>query len=650
MMSSVLQYLVLPKEVTAFEASYLQRMNRIAIAFFWLHLPVFAAIAFFNDTGVFAAVVMTSAVLIGPSIAMRSLPPRQTSVVFGFTAMCMGALLVHFGQGMVQIEMHFYFFVLLALLAVFANPLVIVVAAATAAVHHAVFWLLLPQSVFNYAAPIWVVGVHAAFVVLESVAACFVARSFFDNVIGLEKIVQKATSALDARNRDMRLILDTVQQGFVTVDLHGALASERSAILDSWLGVPAPGDSFFSWLAHKDPSFSTWMRLSFDTITDDFLPVEVALEQMPRRWKLDGRELELTWLLLPERAGLLLTMTDITASLQAAAAEASRQEMAALVERLMQDRLAVAEFVQEADDLVTQLQSRRYDNAIHARRLAHTLKGNAAFFGLRRLAEAAHEFEAGFTDDGVADTSAMVALWQETLERVRPFLSDDGQLQISLADLECLREVVRTGASTAAILELVESFRAEPASRRLQRMGEQVRAVGQRLGKAVEVHTIIDDRLRVPGHLRVFWPAAIHLLRNAVDHGIEDGAWRSAHNKRPMGRITLTASEVDGSFVLEVDDDGRGIDWDTLKRKATQLGLPAATENDLIEALFTDGVSTRDEATDISGRGVGMAAVRQVVREQHGDIELRSLSGVGTRVIVRFPVETAAREHEATAH
>jgi two-component system chemotaxis sensor kinase CheA len=241
-------------------------------------------------------------------------------------------------------------------------------------------------------------------------------------------------------------------------------------------------------------------------------------------------------------------------------------------------------------------------------------------------------------------------LWQETLERVRPFLSDDGQLQISLADLECLREVVRTGASTAAILELVESFRAEPASRRLQRMGEQVRAVGQRLGKAVEVHTIIDDRLRVPGHLRVFWPAAIHLLRNAVDHGIEDGAWRSAHNKRPMGRITLTASEVDGSFVLEVDDDGRGIDWDTLKRKATQLGLPAATENDLIEALFTDGVSTRDEATDISGRGVGMAAVRQVVREQHGDIELRSLSGVGTRVIVRFPVETAAREHEATAH
>jgi signal transduction histidine kinase len=650
MIASLLQYLVLPTEVTAFEATYLQRMNRIAAMFFWLHLPVFVAIAFFNDTGAVAAAVMTSVVLVGPTIAMRSLPPRQTSMVFAFTAMCMGALLVHFGQGMVQIEMHFYFFVLIALLAVFANPMVIVVAAVTAAVHHAVFWLLLPQSVFNYPAPIWVVGVHALFVVLESVAACFVARSFFDNVIGLEKIVQKATSALDARNRDMRLILDTVQQGFVTIDLNGGLASERSAILDAWLGAPVAGDTFFAWLARKDPNFSTWMRLSFDTITDDFLPVEVAIEQMPHRWTLDGRELELTWLLLPERAGLLLTMTDITASLNAAAAEASRQEMAALVERLMQDRQAVAEFVQEADDLVTQLQSRRYDNAIHARRLAHTLKGNAAFFGLRRLAEAAHEFEAGFTDDGAADLTAITALWRETQARVQPFLGDDGQLQVSLADLECLREVVRSGASTTEILELVESFRAEPASRRLQRLGEQVRAVGQRLGKPIEVHTIVDNRLRVPSQLRVFWPAAIHLLRNAVDHGIEDGAWRSAHNKRPMGRITLTAAQQDGAFVLEVDDDGRGVDWEALKKKAAQLGLPAETEDDLVEALFTDGVSTRDEATDVSGRGVGMAAVRQVVREQHGDIEVRSLTGVGTRVTVRFPLDASSSVHEAVAH
>jgi methyl-accepting chemotaxis protein len=306
-----------------------------------LHLPVFAAIAFLNGTGAIVAALMTSVVLVGPTLAMRTLPPRQTSMVFGFTAMCMGALLVHFGQGMVQIEMHFYFFVLIALLAVFANPLVIVVAAVTAAVHHAIFWLLLPESVFNYTAPLWVVGIHAAFVVLESVAACFVARSFFDNVIGLEKIVQKATLALDARNRDMRLILDAVQQGFVTVDLSGRIASERSSILDTWLGAPANNDDLFAWLARKDPNFSRSMRSSFDTITDDIVPTDVALSRLPSRWQLEGRELDLTWLLLPERAGLLLTMTDVTASVKAAAKRANEREVETFMEAVSSASVAL---------------------------------------------------------------------------------------------------------------------------------------------------------------------------------------------------------------------------------------------------------------------------------------------------------------------
>jgi hypothetical protein len=110
----------------------------------------------------------------------------------------------------VQIEMHFYFFALLAMLAIFGNPMVIVVAAVTVAVHHLLLWATLPASVFNYAAPLWVVVVHAAFVVLESVATVYIARSFFDNVIGLEKIVHQRTAEIDARNRDMRLVLDNV--------------------------------------------------------------------------------------------------------------------------------------------------------------------------------------------------------------------------------------------------------------------------------------------------------------------------------------------------------------------------------------------------------------------------------------------------------
>src|SRR5579859_5365641 len=181
-MSKILKFLVLPKEITDFERRYLARVNRVALAFFAMHIPVFALIAWANDTRPLLAALLSAAVVAGPTIAYFTVRnPRLVSIVYGVTAMFMGGLLVHFGQGPVQIEMHFYFFSLVAMCAVFGNPLVIVAAAVTVALHHLIVWLVIPRSVFNYDAAWWVVAVHAAFVVLESVATCFISRSFFDN-------------------------------------------------------------------------------------------------------------------------------------------------------------------------------------------------------------------------------------------------------------------------------------------------------------------------------------------------------------------------------------------------------------------------------------------------------------------------------------
>ena len=204
MLNNLLRYIVLPPESTGFEKEYLSRVNRVALWFFLAHLPVFVLIAFFNETEHEFALALTSCVLMGPFFAVRYLQSqRAVSVIMGITAMMMGGLLVHFGQGPVQIEMHFYFFVLLALLAVFANPMVIVAAAVTVAAHHLVMWYLLPSSVFNYDAPLWVVAVHAVFVVLEAVAGCFIARSFFDNVVELEQHVQERTHRLSEANAEL---------------------------------------------------------------------------------------------------------------------------------------------------------------------------------------------------------------------------------------------------------------------------------------------------------------------------------------------------------------------------------------------------------------------------------------------------------------
>lgn len=204
MKNAILRYIVLPPESSDFEKEYVSRVNRVAMWFFIAHLPVFVLIAAYNGTDPQLAFALTSSVLVGPVMAMRYLESqRAISVIMGITAMLMGGLLVHFGQGPTQIEMHFYFFVLLALLAVYANPLVIVVAAITVALHHLLLWFALPASVFNYEAPLWVVAVHALFVVLEAVAACFIARGFFDNVVELERHIKERTHRLSEANAEL---------------------------------------------------------------------------------------------------------------------------------------------------------------------------------------------------------------------------------------------------------------------------------------------------------------------------------------------------------------------------------------------------------------------------------------------------------------
>ena len=119
-------------------------------------------------------------------------------------------------------------------------------------------------------------------------------------------------------------------------------------------------------------------------------------------------------------------------------------------------------------------------------------------------------------------------------------------------------------------------------------------------------------------------------VRNAVDHGLEPPADREAAGKPPVGTIRLRAAEADGRVVIEIRDDGRGIDWNRVAQKARLLGLPWDQPEDLVAALFADGLSTKDSVSETSGRGVGLAAVRAACRELGGDVSVTSEPGKGS--------------------
>ncbi|HYE93856.1 MAG TPA: Hpt domain-containing protein, partial [Terriglobales bacterium] len=425
----VTKYLALPREMTAFERGYLAHLNKIALVFFYLHIPALMVVAWAAGTGPLYALGLSLFVMIGPTIAYRTIEhPRSLSIVYGVTAMLMGGLLVHFGQGPVQIEMHFYFFALLAMLCMFANPMVNMAAAVTVALHHLVVWLIAPRSVFNYEAQWWVVLVHAAFVVLETVAACYISRQFFDNVIGLEKIVAARTETIREKQRDMRLILDHVETGLVTIDLAGRMSSECSRVVEQWFGAPAPGQTLAAWLGRKDATYGEWLALGLESLAEGTLPPDVALGQLPTVLKDGDRTYAVAFQLItgpadvPEK--ILVIVADMTERLRKEASERYQVELLELFQHIMRDKAGFVEFLAEADGLMETLERGAWTGDDELKRVVHTLKGNCAIFGMRRLSEMCHRIEIAVADNGAGAIDGELAELQIAWRQVRADLGN----------------------------------------------------------------------------------------------------------------------------------------------------------------------------------------------------------------------------------
>jgi two-component system chemotaxis sensor kinase CheA len=645
-MMRLIQYLVLPREVTPFEDRYLRRMNKVALAFFWLHPPVFVGVALLAGTSVTLALILSLGAMVGPMLGYFAFTarPRVVSMIYGFTAMLMGGALVYIGQGPMQIEMHFYFFVLIALLAVFGNPMVILIATVTVAVHHFVVWLTVPHGVFNYEASFWTVAVHAIFVVIESVAACFVARSFFDNVIGLEKIVTNRTKALDGRNRDMARILDNVEQGFVSVGLDGAMGSEWSRALARWFGEPTPGARLWDFLM-DEPDLRAWMQLGFDSLTDGFMPFEVVIDQFPRRITKAGREYRVDYQPVGEPlASLLVVVSDITEEIARHRAEGVQRELIAVVEKAFRDRGGFTSFLGEAEELVRRCVVAQDEPLGELKRRLHTLKGNAALFGVTSVSTVCHELEDAIQDSGIAPDPASRArlgdTWREFYERISRVLglSSRRAVVVDWDDYQAVSEAITLDPEPPWATR-IKDWGKTATRPRLEQFAEYTRMLAQRLGKQDVEIVIADNDVRVPSErFSSVWSALVHAIRNAVDHGIESPEIRTAAGKPAHGRVTFDTHVVGNAMYIEISDDGGGIDWPRVAEKARQRGMAATTQQDLDEAVFASGVSTAEQVTDTSGRGVGLDALRATCRELGGRVELHSVRGVGTRLSCVLPL------------
>ncbi|MCZ8115605.1 chemotaxis protein CheA [Silanimonas sp.] len=207
-----------------------------------------------------------------------------------------------------------------------------------------------------------------------------------------------------------------------------------------------------------------------------------------------------------------------------------------------------------------------------------------------------------------------------------------------LAGLETLER------NTRDLQEAVISVRMLPVDAVFKRFPRLVRDLAGRLGKQVTLKTFGESTELDKGLIEKISDPMVHLVRNAIDHGLETTEDRIKAGKDPTGTITLAASHQGGNIIIEVSDDGKGLNRERILAKAREKGIPVAdnpTDADVWNLIFAPGFSTADAVTDLSGRGVGMDVVRRNIQSLGGETVLESFTGKGTKVTIKLPLTLA---------
>ncbi|HEX2672760.1 MAG TPA: ATP-binding protein, partial [Polyangiaceae bacterium] len=456
----------------------------------------------------------------------------------------------------------------------------------------------------------------------------------------LEHKVEERTLALAGRNRDMRLVLDNVDQGFVTLSMDGVMASERSAVVDRWFGT-GPGKTFWHYLFPTNPDFALGFELGWDQLVADVLPYEVALEQLPSRLNANGSSFSLRYIPLvkDERLeGVLVVVADITDRLLREREEAELTEMMEAFRRLMLDRTGFLAFSNEAAGMVKLVCSPNATDGHQLRSTLHTLKGNSGQMGLKVVAHLCHLLEDELaTGDGMKSQELLAKRWQALSEHVTQLVGDAGRstMEVSASDYAALVNTLSREGKSTALAELL-TWKLEPVTRPLGRLADQARGLAARLGKGdVDIEVQAASVRLDPEVYGPFFSDLVHLVRNAIDHGIESPEERPA-NKPKVGKMTFKVQTRDNQLVFEISDDGRGIDWAAIARLGASVGLPSRTPAERLAILCRQGVTTRSDVSETSGRGVGMSAVKQRIDAMHGRLEVESGSN-GTKWTISLP-------------
>jgi two-component system chemotaxis sensor kinase CheA len=244
-----------------------------------------------------------------------------------------------------------------------------------------------------------------------------------------------------------------------------------------------------------------------------------------------------------------------------------------------------------------------------------------------------------------------------SVEKVDQLINLVGELVITQAMIEqristlnpthherLLHSANQLARNTRDLQEAVMSIRMMQMDYVFSRFPRMVRDLAGKLGKKIEFVTQGATTELDKGLIERIIDPLTHLVRNSVDHGVEMPEKRRAAGKHETGKLTLSAAHQGGNIVIEVRDDGGGLNRDRILAKAKQQGLPVSDsmpDGEVWQLIFAPGFSTAEVVTDVSGRGVGMDVVKRNIAAMGGSVEIRSVTGAGTTIAISLPLTLA---------
>ncbi len=489
--------------------------------------------------------------------------------------------------------------------------------------------------------------------------------SLLEYSTNLEKLVDERTSEIKELNRLLTALLDSLGQGFFVFDESGTcLKIFSKACLRTVETNPVDKKI---WDVLKVPTeqvdgFQKWMK----TVFTEMLPFEDLAPLGPTTLShSEGRHIQLEY--YPLRAtdqsigGVVVVASDITNLVEAQRVAERERGYAKMVINLVKNKRGVATFTQEVTALLGQIeQIKTFDMSAHYEtgfRILHTLKGGAATFSLQDMTELCHDAENSLLSlQGQTDTNIIESSWaqiqtkisgiRQAFEKFLTFLNDvlgpkflatERTVELTLAEAQNLFSKIQTLPDKALALEFKQKYLLEPVAKSFETYAESMQELAHNLEKEIYPTVMLGAEVKIwtEAYAQVF-PTFVHFFRNALDHGLEPPWERESLGKDPKGRITIAFAEEKKNLRITISDDGRGISAEVIRKKR---GLQATeTDEQVIQHIFDAAFSTRETVTELSGRGVGLDAVKSAVEKMGGQVHVTTELGKGTQFHIVLPL------------